>query len=249
MKRMGFTLIELLVVIAIIAILAAILFPVFARVREKAHQTQCLSNLKQIAMAEKMYASDHNDSFARYNCDSRYHWLNPYLSISTSLAGLSTTARDAAIDRGWQVWKCPSAAKGDLAKHVHYTFNDYGDGQNHCWWTRTEAEINDPANVVMWGDGAVALAFDSATGIPNNCFGRVAQNFCTGMDGLTFDPPYWPNCGPLMRNTWIARHNGKCNFNFVDGHAKAMDLQEIATRRTVANYYYYLTWIRGTGGY
>ena len=64
MKRMGFTLIELLVVIAIIAILAAILFPVFARVREQAQQTQCLSNLKQIAMAEKMYAADYAYVFA-----------------------------------------------------------------------------------------------------------------------------------------------------------------------------------------
>jgi len=56
--RRGFTLIELLVVIAIIAILAAILFPVFARAREKARQTSCLSNLKQIAQAELMYDSD-----------------------------------------------------------------------------------------------------------------------------------------------------------------------------------------------
>ena len=81
MKRIGFTLIELLVVIAIIAILAAILFPVFARVRTKAQQTNCLSNLKQIAMAEKMYASDYNDKWCAWNCDSRYGWLNPYMSI------------------------------------------------------------------------------------------------------------------------------------------------------------------------
>lgn len=61
--RQGFTLIELLVVIAIIAILAAILFPVFARAREKARQTSCLSNLKQITLAEMMYAQDYDEAY------------------------------------------------------------------------------------------------------------------------------------------------------------------------------------------
>lgn len=60
-KRRGFTLIELLVVIAIIAILAAILFPVFARAREKARQASCQSNLKQIALAALMYAQDYDE--------------------------------------------------------------------------------------------------------------------------------------------------------------------------------------------
>ena len=58
--RRGFTLIELLVVIAIIAILAAILFPVFARAREKARQSSCLSNVKQLTLGNMMYAQDYN---------------------------------------------------------------------------------------------------------------------------------------------------------------------------------------------
>src|SRR5579871_6638620 len=62
-KRRGFTLIELLVVIAIIAILAAILFPVFAQAREKARQATCLSNLKQLGLAFLMYASDYDGNF------------------------------------------------------------------------------------------------------------------------------------------------------------------------------------------
>lgn len=62
-RERGFTLIELLVVIAIIAILAAILFPVFAKAREKARQTQCMNNQKQIATAVQMYAQEHDEKF------------------------------------------------------------------------------------------------------------------------------------------------------------------------------------------
>src|SRR3954463_137617 len=63
LPRRGFTLIELLVVIAIIAILAAILFPVFAHAREKARQTSCLSNLRQLSSAMLMYAGDYDERF------------------------------------------------------------------------------------------------------------------------------------------------------------------------------------------
>ncbi|MFQ6132114.1 MAG: DUF1559 domain-containing protein [Armatimonadota bacterium] len=62
MKRVGFTLIELLVVIAIIAILAALLFPVFARARENARRAKCMSNLRQLAMAAHMYGQDHDEA-------------------------------------------------------------------------------------------------------------------------------------------------------------------------------------------
>ena len=73
-RSRGFTLIELLVVIAIIAILAAILFPVFARAREQARKTTCLSNLKQIGLACHMYADDHDEMLP---CDDYAHNPKP----------------------------------------------------------------------------------------------------------------------------------------------------------------------------
>jgi len=81
-RREGFTLIELLVVIAIIAILAAILFPVFAQAREKARQTSCTSNLKQLGTAMMMYAHDYDESYPSNWYPPDGHWANvilPYL--------------------------------------------------------------------------------------------------------------------------------------------------------------------------
>src|SRR5437588_11823617 len=83
MKRHGFTLIELLVVIAIIAILAAILFPVFAQARESARTSSCLSNDKQIGLSIKMYASDYDEKFPMGTYEGPRNWevnpdVNPY---------------------------------------------------------------------------------------------------------------------------------------------------------------------------
>ncbi|MFP3902987.1 MAG: DUF1559 domain-containing protein, partial [Armatimonadota bacterium] len=79
MRGRGFTLIELLVVIAIIAILAAILFPVFARAREKARQTACLSNVKQLGLAMHMYIQDYDEKFPGRAATTHYPpWDHPW---------------------------------------------------------------------------------------------------------------------------------------------------------------------------
>ena len=100
-RKRGFTLIELLVVIAIIAILAAILFPVFARAREKARQSSCGSNLKQIATATMMYVQDYDETFCLFdhrNPDVKWRAnLNPYVQNTQVFACPSDSAgsRDA----------------------------------------------------------------------------------------------------------------------------------------------------------
>ena len=98
MRRRGFTLIELLVVIAIIAILAAILFPVFAQAREKARQASCLSNLKQIGSAVQIYSQDLDETLpnsgAGVDGGDLVSLLEPYLRQR----------------RGQGVWRCPSHA-------------------------------------------------------------------------------------------------------------------------------------------
>ena len=130
MRRHGFTLIELLVVIAIIAILAAILFPVFARAREKARQTACLSNLKQIGLALQMYQTDYDGSYP----DSRvappnpqgpwpgvgYHggWHIQAYAIRKWTDGTQTTAAGmhAVLNpyiRNSQLFTCPSDSEVD----------------------------------------------------------------------------------------------------------------------------------------
>lgn len=99
MKRKGFTLIELLVVIAIIAILAAILFPVFAKAREKAQQTQCVSNLKQLGMAFQMYYKDFGKFPPGDNCDVGYDRCFPYVK---NLKIFACPADLVGFKNGWR---------------------------------------------------------------------------------------------------------------------------------------------------
>jgi prepilin-type N-terminal cleavage/methylation domain-containing protein len=126
MKRKGFTLIELLVVIAIIAILAGMLFPVFARARESARKIQCLSNVKNIAMAAQLYLADYdrfwpngssdqnilkiiNDKCGGCGIACRSTAWNPYLRVPVIL--------DEYV-KNRDVWQCPSA-KIESGIHGH----------------------------------------------------------------------------------------------------------------------------------
>ena len=103
MRKSGFTLIELLVVIAIIAILAAILFPVFARAREKARQTSCLSNLKQLGLALTMYSQDYDETHPRY-----YHIPIAGHDDGVSSGGVCVYSAILPYVKNAQIFQCPS---------------------------------------------------------------------------------------------------------------------------------------------
>ncbi len=100
MPRRGFTLIELLVVIAIIAILAAILFPVFSRAREAARKTSCASNLRQLGLASHMYAQDHDELLP---CD--------YYACNSSTTHARLVGQILPYINNTQIMYCPSACR------------------------------------------------------------------------------------------------------------------------------------------
>jgi prepilin-type N-terminal cleavage/methylation domain-containing protein/prepilin-type processing-associated H-X9-DG protein len=175
-RRRGFTLIELLVVIAIIAILAAILFPVFARAREKARQSSCSSNLKQIGLAIMMYAQDYDECYP-----------NPYHTVTNSPLWQDIIQ---PYMKNTQLLICPS--KGGTNWYASYGWN-----YQMVAWGMSMAVIMSPAETIMNGD-------------------RDGGNW-------HMQPAYEaPLAGdPAMP---VARHNDVANFNFFDGHAKALKL-------------------------
>ena len=156
----GFTLIELLVVIAIIAILAAILFPVFAQAREKARQTSCLSNLKQYSLANLMYVQDYDETFpmsAYYNsgsfCVATFYWaVAPY--VKNNQITQCPSEKDAM-----NVQLLTGAPCANTPPLNSYVVNPalYGNGFLPTVATQSLASVNRSSETVMLYDGNTSV--------------------------------------------------------------------------------------------
>ena len=213
-KRDGFTLIELLVVIAIIAILAAILFPVFARAKAKARQTACLSNVKQLSLSVKMYMSDWDDVFPRGEINvysggtltRQKGWWVDYLGSDYSANGTVVP-----YIQNTQILVCPDwQIDSAFADICSYGYNA------HLGWHTDD-------------DGGVSLGTWSRAGeIVSE--GTLAQPSQTIMIGdMTYTSPchfIYPVTSSSTLNRAANRHFGNFNAGFVDGHAKALDWEE-----------------------
>ncbi len=208
--RKGFTLIELLVVIAIIAILAAILFPVFARAREKARQTSCLSNLKQLGLGTLMYSGDYDERLP-------LRWHSNDSSFGPPVAIYPYVKNE-------QLYECPSwtdttPAYSAIAP-MSYTWP--GGGPAH------PAPCNSTTPCTTCGRtcGANYFPFDGYRGVKLAVIQAPAQLIMIyefeGNGGTDHDNGVHTFYERYAALEAYQHHNGGNNYAFMDGHAKFM---------------------------
>ena len=209
MKSRGFTLIELLVVIAIIAILAAILFPVFAKAREKARQASCQSNLKQIVLATIQYMADYDQvtplatdtnyvQVTALGCGNQGWCYNKNASLPGGTWCGLVDERLAPYIKNSQVWVCPSmyiAASRNWTSYLT-TLCTVNVWPTWCLQNTGETRIlMSPAEVPIWQDA-------------------VAWGCTSGSANLIRDRP--------ATYSWTSPHGEIVNTGFLDGHVKTL---------------------------
>jgi len=227
MRRKGFTLIELLVVIAIIAILAAILFPVFSRAREQARKAACVSNMKQLAQGLQMYAQDWDENFPdwRWGRDRGNPPVsgNPATPLPWYLAAFPYV-------KNQDVYVCPSDSRCpdggprgrrccEDCKYTQFPIS-YGINEVVSGWGRTSlAQWQKPGETILLGDCRASLigSWPSSMPLSPGYIGRV----------IMANQPQKPACQgctkgislPDMRDDYC-RHSGGSVIAFMDGHVK-----------------------------
>jgi prepilin-type N-terminal cleavage/methylation domain-containing protein/prepilin-type processing-associated H-X9-DG protein len=209
-RARGFTLIELLVVIAIIAILAAILFPVFAQAREKARGTACLSNLKQVGLAVMMYTQDYDESYPKvlmdYYCpywpstaNEYCPWqglIQPYLKNQDMLRCPSSSYRTTYVARDGQTY--PYLVHGNYAINQVFGYRSSN--------TVTMASLPAPADIIFAVD-----AWDKRSATYT-----TRPMWFNWLPDATYPGYYEP----------ADRHTNGNSLVFADGHAKWMSAQQ-----------------------
>jgi prepilin-type N-terminal cleavage/methylation domain-containing protein/prepilin-type processing-associated H-X9-DG protein len=242
-KHQAFTLIELLVVIAIIAILAAILFPVFAQAREKARQISCISNEKQMGLALMQYVQDYDEMLpmAQYldNKGTNHDWagvIDPYVKNGV----VSTPGSITGVNG---IWHCPSFPS---VQDDNYGINDQlsptaAEITGAGYHVNSIAAIGEPSSkiiVLEKGQGNAgsypiffseedSWEFNGYFDLSGNCTGANDNNSTSSFD---WDDPIGPNPSALTLATgWEGpagsprfRHQSRCSSLFVDGHVKAI---------------------------
>ena len=219
-KTVAFTLIELLVVIAIIAILAAILFPVFAKAREKARQTACLSNLRQISLGFLQYTQDADETYL----------FEPTGSGSGSGAGIrgfpDSNGYQHAFDgplrwpgriqpyvKNQNIFQCPSDQPSTTSIEEKNLVGYWGNGALFCtaaFGAVAESDVPQPANVILLYDDIAKLNENRLVFRP---FWDTGSNPPKFWDGGSFDTL----AGGDYRN---GPHNDILNALWADGHVK-----------------------------